>query len=527
MLANQAIVRFLEERGVRRIFHLPGVHTLPLNSALENSKIAVLMARHEANAAFMADGFARASGETGVVLVTPGPGLGNIVTPCMEAHGSDVPLVFIAIEAERKRADKGVLHGMAAPEALLSGIAKAVFVVPEAKELIAIMEAAFRAASSPRKGPVALFIPYALLDKEVPFDAGAPVPRAEKAAPFDPGPIERLLKGSERPVIVGGGGLLEEGAGAPLDALCSESSIPFLTSTRGKGALPEDRNYAFGSVRGRGIARRILDGADLVIVIGARLRETDTKRRGVKLPRLVHIDVDDRWIGRNYRLQAAAVTTDLKAAAASLRAVMKGRRSSWDMAGLAAARAKEEAALEKESEGFRIAKRLRRDIPPGTLTVWDLTLIYYWAELYFPVYSPRTFLSPGGMSPIFYAFPAAAGARLGRPDAPCLCITGDGSFTALSGELATLAAHKIPAVILVYNNGAYGLLEGYMRRRYGKEHTMALANPDLVRLAGAFGIKAKAAAGPDELTAIFRRHVTWDEPFLIDFRYPPIPPPWE
>ena len=485
------------------------------------------MGRHEANAAFMADGFSRATGKAGVVLVTPGPGLGNVVTPCMEAHGSDVPLVFIVIEAERRRADKGVLHGIAAPEALLSGIAKAVFVVSEAKDPIGALEAAFRAASSPRKGPVAVFIPYVLLDKDVPFDAGAGGLHAEKTAAFDPGPIERLLKGSERPVIVGGGGLLEEGAGAPLDALCSGSSIPFLTSTGGKGALPEDREYAFGSVRGRGAARRILSSADLVIALGTRLREVETKRSGVKLPRLAHIDVDDRWIGQNYRPEAAAVTGDLKTAAESLRAVMKGRRSSWDMAGLAAARAKEEAALDKESEGFRIVRRLRRDIPAETLTVWDLTLIYYWAELYFPVYSPRTFLSPGGMSPIFYAFPAAAGARLGRPDAPCLCVTGDGSFTALAGELATLAAYNIPVVILVYNNGAFGLLEGYMRRRYGIEGSMALANPDLVRLAGAFGIKAKAAANPDELTAVFRRHVTWDEPFLIDFRYPPIPPPWD
>jgi acetolactate synthase-1/2/3 large subunit len=527
MLANQAIVRFLEERGVRRLLHLPGVHTLPLNSALENSKIEVLMGRHEANVAFMADGFARATGKAGVVLVTPGPGLGNVVTPCMEAHGSDVPLVFIVIEADRRRADKGVLHGMKAPEALLSGIAKAIFVVSEAKNLIGELEAAFRAASSARKGPAAVFIPYPFLDKDVPFDAGAPGLHAEKTAAFDPGPIERLLKGSERPVIVGGGGLMEEGAGAPLDVLCSESSIPFLTSTRGKGALPEDREYAFGSVRGRGVAGRILNSADLVIAIGTRLREVDTKRSGVKLPRLVHIDVDDRWIGQNYRPEAAAITGDLKTAAESLRAIMKGRRSSWDIPRLAAARAKEEAVLEKESEGFRIVGRLRRDIPPETLTVWDLTLIYYWAELHFPVYRPRTFLSPTGISPIFYAFPAAAGARLGRPDAPCLCVTGDGSFTALAGELATLRAYGIPLVILVYNNGALGLLEGYMRRRYGMEHTMALTNPDLVRLAGSFGIKAKAAANPDELTAIFRRHVTWDEPFLIDFRYPPVAPPWE
>ncbi len=526
MLANQAIVRFLEQRGVTHLFHLPGVHTLPLNSALENSQISVLMARHEANMAFMADGFARASGEAGVVLVTPGPGLGNIVTACMEAHADDVPLVFIVIEAERKRADKGVLHGMKAPEALLAGIAKAVFVVSEAKDAIGSLDAAFRAATSGRKGPAAVFIPYPFLEKEIPYPPSGGVAGAEKAAAFDPGPLEKIVRGSSKPVIVGGGGLLDKGISKLLDGLCGKSSIPFLTSARGKGAVREDRAYAFGSVMGRGTARRILNASDLVIAVGTRLREVDTKRRGVKLPHLVHIDVDDRWIGKNYRPEAS-MTGDMKSAVESLAAIMKGRKSSWDMEALAAARAKEEAALEKESEGFRIVRRIRESIPDETVTVWDLTLIYYWAEFHFPVYHPRTFISPRGISTIFYGFPAAAGACLGKPGAPCLCVTGDGSFTALAGELATIRARNLPVVILVYNNGEYGLLEGYMRKRHGIEKQMMLANPDLIRLAGSFGIKAKAASSLDELAAVFRRDIKWDEPYLIDFRYPEIPPPWD
>jgi len=526
MLVNRAIVRFFEHKEVGYLFHLPGIHTLPLDHALAGSKIKVLTGRHEANVAFMADGFSRATGKAGVVLLTPGPGLGNVFTSCMEAHEDDVPLVFIVIEAERKGAKKGGLHAMEAPEAPFSGIAKAVLVVSEERDLVDRLEAAFRTALTPRRGPVLVFVPYRLLDKDVPYRDGTGDAQKERAAVFDAEPLEKALAGSERPIIVGGAALLDEGIGGQLDALCSESAIPFLTSTGGKGAVREDRGYAFGSVMARGSTKRMLQAADVVIAVGTRLREAETKKRGVKLGRLVHIDVDDRWLARNYRPELA-LTGDMRGVVESLRLLVRGRTFSWDLEGLKKAQNKEKAELEKERDGFRLVRLLRRHIPDETVTVWDPTLIYYWAELYFSAYHPRSFISAKGISPIFYAFPAAAGAKLGRPKAPCLCVTGDGSFTALAGELATVRAYGIPAVILVYNNGAFGLLEQYMAKRYGVEKTMDLKNPDFVRLAGAFGIKAKRVDGPDDLASIFSRDITWEEPYLIDFRYPPLRAPWD
>ena len=526
MLANQAIVRFLEQRGATHLFHLPGVHTLPLNSALENSQISVLMARHEANMAFMADGFARASGEAGVVLVTPGPGLGNIVTACMEAHADDVPMVFIVIEAERKRADKGVLHGMKAPEALLAGIAKAVFVVSEAKDVIGSLDAAFRAATSGRKGPVAVFIPYPFLEKEVPYPPSGGVARAEKAASFDPGPLEKIVRGSSKPVIVGGGGLLDKGINKLLDGLCGKSSIPFLASARGKGAVREDRTYAFGSVMGRGTARRILNASDLVIAVGTRLREVDTKRRGVKLPHLVHIDVDDRWIGRNYRPEAS-MTGDMKSAVESLAAIMKGRKSSWDMEALAAARAKEEAALEKESEGFRIVRRIRGSIPGRDGDRLGPHAHLLLGRVPLPrLPSPHVHKPEGHLHDLLWV--PGRSRRLPRKTRRPVPLRHRGREFHRPGRGACHhPGPNLPVVILVYNNGEYGLLEGYMRKRHGIEKQMMLANPDLIRLAGSFGIKAKAASSLDELAAVFRRDIKWDEPYLIDFRYPEIAPPWD
>ncbi len=525
MLGNGAIVRFLEGKGIRYIFHLPGIYTLPLNRALAGSKIKVLMGRHESDAGFMADGFSKATGEPAVLLVTPGPGLGNVVTSCMEAHADDVSLVIIVIEVERKNVEKGILHGVREPETLFRNIAKAVFVASGERDLLATLEASFRTAISARRGPVVVFIPYRLLEKEVAFPGQEDVAGDEERE-FNPEPLERALEGSRRPVIIGGSSLMEEGIRGLLEAACRDSAIPFLSTTGGKGVLREDSGWVLGNVTTKGVAREVMAAADLTIALGTRLRDTDTKRRGVKLGRLVHIDVDDRWLGRNYRPDLA-MAGHMKKVVESLHRIMKGKKSTWDMEQLRRAQGREEALLDAHHIGFRIVKLIRRLIPDATVTVWDLNLVTYWAELYFPAYHQRSFLSPRGISPIFYGLPAALGAKLGKPENPCLCITGDGSFSAVAGELATAKKYDIPIVILVYNNEAFGVLEDYMRKRYGVPHAMELRNPDFLGLARAFAIKAKRTRTLDGLEHIFRHDISWDEPYLVEFRYPLFPPPWE
>ncbi len=523
MLGNGAIVHFLEEKGIRYIFHLPGIHTLPLNRALTGSKIKVIMGRHESHAGFMADGFSRATGEAAVLLVTPGPGLGNVVTSCMEAHADDVPLLIMVIDVERKHVEKGILHGVREPEALFRNIAKAVFVVSGAADLLATLETSLRMAQAARRGPVVVFIPYRLLQKEVAFPGHEEAPGEERE--FDPGPLEKALEGSRRPVIIGGSALMEDGTRDLVEAVCRTSAVPFLSTTGGKGVLREDSGCCLGNVMAKGVAREVLNTADLTIALGTRLRDVDAKRRGVKLGRLVHIDVDDRWLGRNYRTDVRCAGP-MKRVVESLHRGMKGKKSAWDMEQLKRTQEREEALLDERSTGFRIVRLLRRLIPDETVTVWDLNMVAYWAELYFPAYHPRSFLLPMGVSPIFYGLPAACGAKLGRPERPCLCITGDGSFSAVAGELATVKKYDIPIVMLIYNNGAYGVLEDFMRKRYGAPGAMELQNPDFPCLARAFGIKAKRTASLDGLERIFRRDISWDEPYLVEFRYPLFPPPW-
>ena len=222
-----------------------------------------------------------------------------------------------------------------------------------------------------------------------------------------------------------------------------------------------DEDYAFGNVIGKGIERQILKSADRVVALGTRLRGVDTKKKGVTIGSLVHIDVDGQWLGKNYH-SGPTIAGDMRQAVGALRSTMNGRRSDWDMEGLRTARKVELNGLGEINEGFRIVDLLRRVTPRNAVTVWDLNMCGYWAECYFPVFEERTFLFPNGVSPIFYAFPAAIGAKLGRGSSPCLCVTGDGSFLPTAGELATIAAYGVPIVVLVSDNGGFGVLEDFV-----------------------------------------------------------------
>jgi acetolactate synthase-1/2/3 large subunit len=275
----------------------------------------------------------------------------------------------------------------------------------------------------------------------------------------------------------------------------------------------------------KGLVREMAAQSDCVIALGTRLRDVDARRRGVKIRELVHIDIDDVWMGKNYPTPHGA-SAQMGGALKSLAAVVKGKRYAWDLAGLKERQRAEEASLLRLSPGMATVQAIRRAIPEGTTTVWDLSLPGYWAEYHFPVYLQRSFIMARGTSPIFFGLPAAIGARLGRPDRPCLAVCGDGGVLPCLADLASMAEHRIPVVLLIYNNGAYGILADAMEASYGITGAMTLANPDFVKLARSFGITARRVRSVEQLERVLREKVSWTEPFVIDFTFPVFPPPW-
>jgi len=182
--------------------------------------------------------------------------------------------------------------------------------------------------------------------------------------------------------------------------------------------------------------------------------------------------------------------------------------------------------MKKSKGGYALVDLLRSVIPETTTVVCDLNMPSYWAEYYMPVYSQRSFIMPRGISPIFYSLAAAVGAKTARPDLPCLAVCGDGGGLPQMAELATIMKYNIPLVVFVHNNNSYSILEDAMRSRHHIKGSMELTNPDFVKLARAFGVKAKKARTLRALKDIFLNDVRWDEPFLVEFVDSISSPPW-
>ncbi|MCX5817369.1 MAG: thiamine pyrophosphate-binding protein [Proteobacteria bacterium] len=537
MLGKQSLIEFFRYINIDTIFHLPGIHTLPFNETLLKSNINSFIGRHENNITIMADGYARTSGKIGVIVVTPGPGLGNAVSGCMEAYNDDIPLLIIHVDTGREEIGKGILHELAEPEAMFTHFTKKTYAISKTDEMIPLLNDAYQTAVSGRKGPVLVSVPYTFFEKEIPQGAKNRVQGVEGSrgqgeeakgqgvTDYDLSKLEEILHGKKRPVIIGGKSLMFEEARPIIDDICRELSIPFLTTTGGKGIVNENSMYNFGNIMQKGIVKEILSSSDIVIAVGTRLRDVDARRRGVKVKELIHIDIDDKWIGKNYPTKLAIVG-DIKQILGSLSQTLKGRKFDWDIETLKNAHIKGLEQLKELSPGFPLINLIRKAIPDDTMTVCDLNLPSYFAEYYFPVYHQKTFIMPRGISPIFYSLPAAIGAKIGRPDRPCLALCGDGGVLPAIGELATMVKYNIPVVIFVHNNNSFGILEDVMNNNYGIKGSMTLNNPDFCKLANAFGIKSKKTKSLEGLKKIFLHDITWDKPFLIEFDCPVLPPPW-
>jgi acetolactate synthase-1/2/3 large subunit len=447
----------------------------------------------------------------------------------MEAFCADSPLLIVFVGGTEKDIRQGALHAIGQIESIFNNITKAVFYIQNEKDFTHDLEAAYRLTISPRPGPVLVSIPYKILDKECFFNDGRVKDHDEVGKGHltcDQNLLEKVLRDSTKPVVLVGKSLMESGAGTQLGEVCKKAGVPILTSTSGKGAISDDHHCAMGHMASLGQVRKILDMSDMVLAIGTRLRKSDTINRGIKLKRLVHIDVDERWLDQNYRAHLAMVA-DMTASVDSLAHIWKDKRFLWDLSSLKIMQEEQKAELTQSKDGMRLVKLLGESVPKNTTTVWDPTMFGYWAEEWFSVFRPRSFIYPHGTSSIFFGLPAAIGAKLGRPQDACLCVMGDGGFLSVSAELITLKTHNIPIVVLIYNNSSYGVLEYYMEQRFGKRNKMTLANPDFIKLSLSFGIKAARAENIEQLESIFQHYVTWDEPFVIDFDFHLFAPPWQ
>ena len=520
---GEAVVRSLAAHNVDTVFGIPGTHNLGIYEALRAmGGIRHILARHEQGAAFMADGYARASGEVGVCISTTGPAALNTLASLGTAFSDSSPVLCIAsqIPAEGIGLDKGYLHecqdqlGSFAPVTKWRARADTVEAIP------GVMREAFAQMLSGRPRPTAVEIPCDTLDESDEVTMPAPA-EANRPAP-DPEQVERaarLLRAARRPVIWAGGGVISSGAGAEVRQLAERLQAPIFTTVLGKGAVADDHPLAAGATILHPAARAFLAESDLMLAVGTRFTEEETDRWGLCMPdSLIHIDIDPEEIDRNYPA-TVGVVGDARAALQLINSQLQdlGRQENGSAAGIAKLRQKIWRYCQARApEGVELVQTLRKALPRDTIIVSDLTVAAYWCRRLLDIYEPRTNIYPWGFCTLGFGLPAAIGAKVARPDRPVVALCGDGGFLFNCQELAAAVQLDVPIVTLVFNDSAYGVLKPQQMARYGQAHAVDLVNPDFVALAGAFGVDGCRVTSIEQLGPAVAKAIEADRSALIE-----------
>ena len=523
LTGGEAVVRSLEAHQVDTVFGIPGTHNLAIYEALrQTDSIRHILARHEQGAAFMADGYARASGQVGVCLSTTGPAALNTLASLGTAYSDSSPVLCIAsqIPAEGIGLDKGFLHECRDQLASFAPVTKWRARADTVDTIPALMREAFAQMLNGRPRPTALEIPCDTLDDSADLTITAAA-SAHRLAP-DSEQIEqaaRLLRAARQPVIWAGGGAIGSNAGDELRQLAERLQAPVFATVLGKGVLPEDHPLAAGNALLHPASRAFLAECDLMLAVGTRFTEEETDRWALRMPdSLIHIDIDPEEIDRNYPA-TVGIVADARAALQQISARLHDvrRQQSDQAAGIADLRQRIWRYCQARApEGVELVHTLRTALPRDAIIVSDLTVAAYWCRRLLDIYEPRTFIYPWGFCTLGFGLPAAIGAKVARPERPVVVLCGDGGFMFNCQELAAAVQYDLPLVVIVFNDSAYGVLRPQQEVRYGGAHEVDVVNPDFVALAGAFGVDGCRVDSIEQLGPTVAKAIEADRTTLIE-----------
>jgi thiamine pyrophosphate-dependent acetolactate synthase large subunit-like protein len=529
------VVAALQAEGVRHVFGIPGIHNLAIYDALlRQSDITHVLARHEQGAAFMADGYARASGRPGVVLATTGPGATNALTPLVEAYAGSQPVLLLAsdVPAALLGRDLGALHEVPGQIDCFRPVCRWAETLRAGQDIPGAVQGAFHLFRTGRPGPIALSIPTDLLTARV--AARLTPPGQGQRPPCDVRLLEeaatRHLASARRPLLIAGGGVVAAEAGAELAALARRLGAPVVTTVMGRGSLAESDPAWLGVLPNRHATQPALEAADVVLAVGCRFAHRSTRGLLLNLvfrpdQALIHLDLDPTVLGK-LNPPTLGIVGDARHGLAGLLAALGpgAPRAEWDRGWLAGLRGARGPRYTDTVD--RLLGILRHHLPPETVVVSDQTGINYWMEWHFPVLAPRTFLYPVGSATLGYAVPAAIGARVARPDRPVVAVAGDGGFLYSVNELATAVKYALPVVFLVLNDHRYGAIKYLQERLFGRWGEADLTNPDFPALARAFGAAGTRVEDLDTLGPALDKALAHPGPTLLELPLA-IDPPWE
>jgi acetolactate synthase-1/2/3 large subunit len=548
MRAVDAIMECLKAEGVEHVFGIPGGANLPTYDALYDAGIRHIQCRHEQGAGHAAEGYAKASGKVGVALATSGPGATNLVTAIADAVMDSVPTVFLTGQVRTEligtdgfqECDTG---GITMP------IVKHSFMIQDPREIPQAVHEAFYLARTGRPGPVLVDVPQDLSRADIEYEPAGDVglPGYQPTTEGNQKQIRlaaKALANARRPVIYGGGGIVNADAAQEFTDLCLADRFPVTLTVMGLGAFPAPHEQWLGmlGMHGTRAANYAMDEADLICAVGARFDDRITGKLSEFAPRakFIHIDIDPAEISKNVPAHIPIVG-DAKRILPKLNAEYRALET--DPARLEGWWQRIRGWQEKyplryeDSEDSEIkpqymVEALYEATGGEAIITSDVGQHQMWAAQYYHFSEPRRWVNSGGLGTMGFGLPSAMGAKVAVPDRDVVCLAGDGSLIMTVQELATCATEGIPVKVFIMNNGYLGMVrqwqELFWDRRY-KSVEMG-ASPDWVKLADAFGCLGMRVTDKGELVGAMRTALAEDGPVVVDVQvtkeencYPMIP----
>ena len=518
----EKLIQCLEREGVEYIFGYSGGAAMPIFDALVDSEIKLILVRHEQGAAHMADGYARATGKPGVVLVTSGPCATNTVTGLLTAHMDSVPMIVLTGQTITSMLGKDGFQ-----EADVTGITYAVvkhsYLVKKAADIPRVTREAFHIATTGRPGPVLIDLPKDVTQGpcDAPFVDDVHLPGYTVPSHGDPAAIRRaadLLQSARRPVLYVGHGAVISGAGKAVIRLAEKLRAPIVNTLLGKGAADETHPLHLGmlGMHGTAYANKAVDGCDLIMAIGARWDDRITGKLdefcvdAIK----IHIDVDPAEFGKMVTPDVAIAGDAKLVLEEMIPLVSAGDTKEWlDQCTIWRQRYPLRYAKQGGLRAQQVLDRLHAVTKGDAIITTDVGQHQMWAAQFCLSTTNRHWISSGGAGTMGFGFPAAIGAQLGCPDKKVWAVVGDGGFQMTQAELATASIQKLPTKCLIINNNYLGMVRQWQELFFDNRLSGVdlVGNPDFVKLAEAYGVKAWRIRRPADVDRILAKAQAWNE----------------
>jgi acetolactate synthase-1/2/3 large subunit len=519
----ELIVECLENEGVTHVFGIPGEENIRLMEALSKSSIEYVLTRHEQGASFMAETYGRLTGKAGVCSATLGPGAINLLLGTADATTNSTPLIALSAQVGMARSFKEShqsvdLVSMFAPVTKWSALMAIPGAAPE------MIRKAFKLAQTERPGAVYLAVPEDVEEAAAPpslVPLRVNVPRADDPSAEQVSRAAQILREARNPVVLAGHGAARGGASQALIRFAQSLNIPVATTFHGKGVFPDDHPLALGTVgfMRHDYANFGFDRADVIVAVGYELQEFNPVRINPSgTTRIIHVHRFPAEVDAHYDV-AVGLTADISHSLDALAAAV------WRRVPAAGGERIRELLSDELTRGqqddrfpmhpARIVADTRAALSREDIVLVDTGALKMWMARLYPTYAPNTCLISNGLSTMGWTVPGAIGAKIARPEARVLVATGDGSFLMNSQEIETALRLRLPFVILVWVDDAYGLISWKMDMEIGHNVDTRFGNPDFVAYAESFGAAGYRVSSADELLPCLRAALADDTVSVI------------